>query len=118
MVSISTDGDVINFQATQAALSQADFYGKTYEFQIKVRMDPTEITPVYSGDSYRYEVKNKASITCQHINGLAGTSWSDEVTTDCTRYKNKVVNASCKEVYCQFAGWGMERRPSSSRSGQ
>ncbi|HRN43889.1 MAG TPA: TonB-dependent receptor, partial [Flavobacterium sp.] len=27
-----------------------------------------------SGDSYRYEVKNKASITCQHINGLAGTS--------------------------------------------
>ena len=40
--SISTDGDVINFQATQAALSQADFYGKTYEFQIKVRMDPTE----------------------------------------------------------------------------
>lgn len=95
--SISTDGDVINFQATQAALSQADFYGKTYEFQIKVRMDPTEITPVYSGDSYRYEVKNKASITCQHINGLAGTSWSDEVTTDCTRYKNKVVNASVKK---------------------
>ena len=70
---------------------------KSYEFQIKVRMDPTEITPVYSGDSYRYEVKNKASITCQHINGLAGTSWSDEVTTDCTRYKNKVVNASVKK---------------------
>ena len=97
---------MINFQATQAALSQADFYGKTYEFQIKVRMDPTEITPVYSGDSYRYEVKNKRSITCQHINGLAGTSWSDEVTTDCTRYKNKVVNASVKKVYCQFAGMG------------
>ena len=42
-------GDTVKFQATAAALTNADFYGKAYEFQIGVKMDPTEIAPVYSG---------------------------------------------------------------------
>ena len=94
---ISTAGDVLNFQATAEALANADFYGKTYEFQIKVKMDPTEITPVYSGDSYKYEVKNKASITCRHKNGQEGTNWSNEVMTSCTRTKNRVSGTEVKK---------------------
>lgn len=94
---ISAAGDVLKFQATPAALAKAEFYGKTYEFQLKVKMDPTEITPVYSGDSYKYEVKNKASISCKHINGQEGTNWSNEVTTSCTRNKNRVPGTEVKK---------------------
>ncbi len=37
-------------------------------------MDPTEIAPVYSGDNYSYEIKNKASLLCRHQNMAEDTS--------------------------------------------
>ena len=42
------------------------FYGKTYEFQIKARMDASEMTPAYSGNVCSYAVKNKGSICDTH----------------------------------------------------
>lgn len=90
---IYTDGDVIRFEAKATALASADFYGKTYEFQIGVKMDPTEVNPVYSGENYSYEVKNKASITCRHKNQAEGTNWSNEVSTICKKTKSR-LNAS------------------------
>lgn len=94
---IYTSGDVLNFEATPAALASADFYGKTYEFQIKVKMDPTEITPAYNGDTYQYTVKNKASITCKHKSGQEGKSWSNEVTTSCIKTKNRIKSGEVKK---------------------
>lgn len=91
------DRRTIYFQATDAALGSSEFYGKTYEFQIKVRMNPTEITPSYSGDSYRYEVKNQASIIFARAGSQGQTNWSNEVTTECTRYKNKVQASSLRK---------------------
>ena len=78
---ISKNGDVVSFQASPEALALTDFYGKTYEFQIKVKMNPKEITPVYEENTCSYTVKNKASITCRHKNGQEGTSWSNEVVS-------------------------------------
>lgn len=78
---ISNEEDVVEFQASAKALALSGFYGKTYEFQIKVRMDPTEMTPVYKENTCSYTVKNKASITCRHQNGQEGTNWSNEVVS-------------------------------------
>ena len=78
---ITAQNDVVSFQATQTALASSAFYGKTYEFQIKARMDASEMTPVYSGNVCSYEVKNKGSITCRHKNGQEGTNWSNEVVS-------------------------------------
>ena len=91
------DGQTIHFQATEAALGLSEFYGKTYEFQIKVRMNPVLLTPSYSENTYRYEVKNQASITCAHGGSQEQTNWSNEVTTECIRSKNKIQMASLKK---------------------
>ena len=97
LFSITTQGDIVKFQATAAALANADFYGKAYEFQIGVKMNPTEIAPVYSGASYSYEIKNKASLLCRHQNMAEGTSWTNEVRTACTGKKNYVQSAGVKK---------------------
>lgn len=78
---LTAKDDVVSFQATQAALASSAFYGKTYEFQIKARMDASEMTPSYSGNVCSYAVKNKGSITCRHKNGQEGTNWSNEVVS-------------------------------------
>ena len=101
--SITSQGDTVKFQATAAALTNADFYGKAYEFQIGVKMDPTEIAPVYSGDNYSYEIKNKASLLCRHQNMAEDTSWTNEVKTAYTGKKNHVQPVGVKK-YTAAAG--------------
>ncbi len=48
--------------------SSSSFAGNTYEFTFKVRMDPTETTPTYNGNSATYQVVNKASVSHVHKN--------------------------------------------------
>ena len=96
------DGRVLHFQATEAALGSPEFYGKAYEFQIKVQMNPTQLTPSYSEDSYQYEVKNQASITCARAGNPEQTNWSNEVTTECIRNKNKVHFSSVRKYTANF----------------
>lgn len=94
---ITTSGDVLRFEATEAALASEEFYGKTYEFQIGVKMDPTEISPVYNGDAYTYTVKNKASLACKHKTDKEGIKWSNEVSTIYTGTKNRILPAMVKK---------------------
>lgn len=99
---IGTQADNIIFEAVPGALSSSAFYGKTYEFQIGVKMDPTEISPAYSGETYYYEMRNQAYLTCRHQNLSEGTSRSNEVTTSYTGTKNRVTDVGVKKYLSTF----------------
>lgn len=99
---IGTQADNIIFDAVPGVLGSSAFYGKTYEFQIGVKMDPTEISPAYSGENYYYEMRNQANLTCRHQNLSEGISRSNEVITSYTGTKNRVTDIGVKKYISTF----------------
>lgn len=57
------------------------FGGYTYQLRFKVRMDPSEMTPAYAGDTRTYSVSNRASLFYQIAGYDVLTYQSDSVTT-------------------------------------
>lgn len=78
---ISTTGDVMTVTATDAFKNGASYYGYTYRIIIKVRMDPTEISPQEDGASMKYQVTNKAALTYENTGAMASSKETNTVTT-------------------------------------
>ena len=57
------------------------FGGYTYQLRFKVRMDPSEMTPAYAGDTRTYTVSNCATLSYQLTGYSVLTYQSDSVTT-------------------------------------
>ena len=83
---ISTENDVVRVEATADALNLNDFYGYTYRITFKVKMDPTEIEPVYQASSGKdiYTVSNKGSVRVKRGNASSYTA-TNTVTTTASR---------------------------------
>ena len=79
---ITTSGDVITATATASAMASARFYELTYRLEFKVQMDPSEISPSYSGTKAVYTVRNTASRTVKHkSDASSSTANTNTVTT-------------------------------------
>ncbi len=77
---ISTEGQGITFQSVH--LSNSDFYGSTYIFKIRVRMDTSQLQPTPEGNYLVYRISNSASVTsCHKTDTQAKTAVSQPVYT-------------------------------------
>lgn len=84
LFTVDASGDVLTVNAKNP--TDSGFAGHYYYFVFKVKMDPTEVTPTYSGNTASYSVKNKASVSYVHVdeNENSGTKNTNEVTTTAT----------------------------------
>ena len=77
---ILTENQNIAFQSVH--LSNSDFYGSTYIFKIRVRMDTSQLQPVAEGNYLVYRISNSASVTsCHKTDAQAKTAVSQPVYT-------------------------------------
>ena len=78
-----TGDDKIQMTATATALSSNDFYGYTYRITFKVKMDPTEMEPVYQTSSGCdvYTVNNEANVTVKRGSAVSGKDTNTVTTT-------------------------------------
>ena len=88
---ITTSNDVITATAKAANLNAEAFYGNSYFLEYTVRMDPTEITGTYDGDSITYKVNNSATVYRKHKTDSAqSTATTNTVTTTATEKRPTV----------------------------
>lgn len=77
---VKAENDVVTFSANH--MGESEFYGSTYIFKIKAKIDTGEITPSYSGNKCVYTVNNTASVSSRHQTDTeAKTAASNPVTT-------------------------------------
>lgn len=77
---IAESGGTISFAAKK--MGSSSFYGSTFIFQIRVRMDKGGLSPSYVGNEAVYTVKNTASVTSKHKTDTSASSLSsNEVVT-------------------------------------
>ena len=63
---ISVNGKNITLKATEAALGDRGFYGKSYDVIFNARMVPGEISCTYNGTVASYVTSNHFTVTTQH----------------------------------------------------
>lgn len=79
LFSVSGAGDAVTITAKNP--SESSFAGHWYTFIFKVKMDPTEITPTYSGNSAVYEIRNTASVISKNAGSSQTSKNTNEVIT-------------------------------------
>lgn len=100
---ISTANDVITVTAADTFKNNAGYYGYHYRIQIKVRMDPTELSPQEEGNALVYQVQNKAKLTFENLGVPSATKESNTVTTRALSERSVYLhvtkaNAQTKEI--------------------
>lgn len=76
---VNADNDVLTITAKNP--SDSDFAGHWYRFTVKVKMDPTEVTPSCNGNTATYQIKNTASVVSKNAGITQSTKETNTVTT-------------------------------------
>ncbi len=80
---VAANSDTVTVTPVASFLENSGFYGYTFEITFAVRMDPTEITASYSGNSASCQVSNTASVQIAFKNGQGNyNNPSNAVTTN------------------------------------
>lgn len=113
---ISVNGKNITLKATEAALGDRGFYGKSYDVIFNARMVPGEISCTYNGTVASYVTSNHFTVTTQHKGDsqavtITSNNVADRAAVNRTEPKNPqkwVLRENQRIVTAEYNGRGFE----------
>ena len=91
---IKENEDDLTISATAEALESPAFYENTYRIKVKAKMDPAEVNPSRTGDSYTYTMVNSGTLNVKHKNDSRGnvTIPTGDALTTCNGTIDRAYN--------------------------
>lgn len=104
LFNVSAADDV--FTAAAKNPSDSDFAGHWYTFTFKVKMNPSELTPSYSGSTATYTIRNAAGVTIRNSGSAGRTTKNTNTVTTTAVVSAPAVPAPTKQVSNDGNSWG------------